>query len=75
MEGFLKKLRQGKLSFQSKIDLHSMNVVQAKIELLNFIEECEHEDFGIALVVHGRGGGEGETRSTKKLDEYLVERN
>jgi DNA-nicking Smr family endonuclease len=52
-----KKLRQGKLSFQSKIDLHSMNVVQAKIELLNFIEECEHEDFGIALVVHGRGEG------------------
>ena len=52
-----KKLRQGKLPIQSSIDLHGMNVIQAKIELLSFIEECINEDFSIVLIVHGRGEG------------------
>jgi DNA-nicking Smr family endonuclease len=52
-----KKLRQGKLPIQSSIDLHGMYVIQAKIELLSFIEECINEDFSIVLIVHGRGEG------------------
>ena len=52
-----KKLRQGKLPIQSSIDLHGMNVIQAKIELLSFIEECINEDFSIVVIVHGRGEG------------------
>ena len=52
-----KKLRQGKLSIQSTIDLHGMYVIQAKIELLSFIEECINEDFSIVLIVHGLGEG------------------
>jgi DNA-nicking Smr family endonuclease len=52
-----KKLRQGKLYFQSIIDLHNMSVRQAKIELFNFIEECLDEGFSVALVIHGRGEG------------------
>ena len=44
-----------------------MNVVQAKIELLNFIEECEHEDFWHRACRAWPRRGEGETRATKKV--------
>lgn len=51
----LKKLRAGKLPVESKLDLHGLNVEQAREQLIEFLNECRQFDYRHVLVVHGKG--------------------
>jgi DNA-nicking Smr family endonuclease len=51
----MKKLRQGKNPIEHALDLHGLTVDQARIELLEFLGECEAADIRYAIIVHGKG--------------------
>lgn len=51
----LKKLRQGKLGIEDEIDLHGMNVDDAREYLRAFLAECEASGARVIRIVHGKG--------------------
>lgn len=51
----LKKLRQGKYDIEYALDLHGLTVDQARIELLEFLGECEAGGVRHIIIVHGKG--------------------
>ena len=55
--GVYKNLRQGKYEVQSRLDLHSHTVEQARVALWDFVEGCQKHGVRCALVTHGKGEG------------------
>ena len=51
----LKKLRQGKNPIEHMLDLHGLTVDQARVELLEFLGECEAAGIRHAIIIHGKG--------------------
>lgn len=51
----LKKLRQGKMPIDEKLDLHGMTIEEARRYLIEFLHECEVENYRTILIVHGKG--------------------
>ncbi len=51
----LKKLRQGKLPIDDRIDLHGMTAEQARSYLLQFLAECRQSQARVVVIVHGKG--------------------
>jgi DNA-nicking Smr family endonuclease len=51
----LKKLRQGKNPVELTLDLHGLTVAQARIELSNFLGECEAAGIRHVIIIHGKG--------------------
>ena len=54
-KSLFKKLRSGKISLENHLDLHGRTVAQARLDLLEFITECEMMGCRCALVIHGKG--------------------
>lgn len=55
----LKKLAQGKIATESKIDLHGFYSDDAWGALMNFVNKSYIQGFRCILVVHGKGKGYG----------------
>jgi DNA-nicking Smr family endonuclease len=55
----LKKLSQGKMAYESKIDLHGFYLDDAWGALTNFINKSYSQELRCVLVVHGKGKGYG----------------
>ena len=51
----LKKLRHGKHPIEHALDLHGLTVAEARVELLEFLGECEAAGIRHAIIVHGKG--------------------
>jgi len=51
----LKKLRQGKIPSEDSIDLHGSTIEEARIYLIDFLDECTTADRRCVIVVHGKG--------------------
>ena len=51
----LKKLRQGKQPIEHVLDLHGLTVELARIELIEFLGECEALGLRNVIIVHGKG--------------------
>ena len=51
----LKKLRGGKLPVDSTLDLHGLNIEQARQQLIDFIESCRQFGYRHVIIVHGKG--------------------
>jgi len=51
----IRKLRQAKIEFEAKIDLHAMNIEEAKEALQQFLMYCQQQRIGAVLVIHGKG--------------------
>ncbi|HEB81325.1 MAG TPA: hypothetical protein ENJ11_00520 [Gammaproteobacteria bacterium] len=51
----LKKLRAGKHPVEHVVDLHGLTIDEARVELLEFLGECEAAGIRHALVIHGKG--------------------
>ncbi len=64
-EGVWKKLRLGKYTMEARLDLHIMNVKEARQELHKFLIECRENGIRTALISHGRGE-QGEQKATLK---------
>ena len=54
-----KKLKQGKLKVEGKIDLHGLTCVQAHEKLWRFLERSQNSGKRLVLVVTGKGGLKG----------------
>jgi DNA-nicking Smr family endonuclease len=51
----LKKLRSGKLAVDMTLDLHGLTVEQARMQLIDFLEECRQSGYRHVIIVHGKG--------------------
>mgnify|MGYP001162198808 CR=1 FL=1 len=52
-----KRLRQGKIKYKDKLDLHSLTVSEAKKDLGRFINNSSYLYPDCVLIVHGKGYG------------------
>lgn len=53
--GVFKNLRLGKYSLDTRLDLHRMNVEQARRAVLEFINDCVEANIRCVLITHGKG--------------------
>jgi DNA-nicking Smr family endonuclease len=51
----LKKLRSGKLPVDGTLDLHGLSVKEARLYLIDFMEECKQFGYRHVIIVHGKG--------------------
>jgi len=55
--GLFKKLKQGLLPIEARVDLHGMTVEQARSIVLEFVRDCYQHEVRFALITHGKGEG------------------
>jgi len=55
--GVYRKLRLGKYQLDARLDLHRMNVEQARGAVFQFVRDCMEQDIRCGLITHGRGVG------------------
>jgi DNA-nicking Smr family endonuclease len=53
--GVYRKLKLGAYSIDATLDLHRLNVEQARDEIVQFLYECRKFDVRTALICHGKG--------------------
>lgn len=53
-----KKMTQGRLRPEAKLDLHGMTLSEAESELVQFILSCQAKGFRLVLVITGKGSRE-----------------
>ena len=53
--GVFKNLRQGKYMADASVDLHRLNVEQARAAVFQFVRESVAHDIRCGLITHGRG--------------------
>ena len=73
-EGQFNKLRQGKVSFQARLDLHQCSCAQAKKRINDFIETSKVRHHSCCLIIHGKGQGlvKGLTDSVLRGHEQVI---
>lgn len=62
-----KALRQGQIPWESRLDLHGMQVEAARNALCHFIETQALNNKRCVLIIHGKGGQEGAPPIIKNL--------
>lgn len=60
-----KKLRQGLLPLEARVDLHGMTVEEARATVLEFIRDCYQHEVRFALITHGKGEGRAQPARLK----------
>lgn len=60
-----KKLRQGLLPLEARVDLHGMTVEEARTTVLEFIRDCYQHEVRFALITHGKGEGRAQPARLK----------
>jgi len=55
--GVFKSLRLGKYQVESRLDLHRLDVEQARRTVFLFVRDCLQHDIRCALINHGKGEG------------------
>lgn len=55
--GVYRKLRLGKYLVDARLDLHRLNVEQARRSVYQFVADCMEQDIRCALITHGKGVG------------------
>lgn len=63
--GVFKKLKQGRYKQEARLDLHSMTVDRARIEVFNFVVESHQYDLRSLIIIPGKG-------SHSKANEALL---
>lgn len=53
--GVFKRLRQGKYMVDASVDLHRLNVEQARAAVFQFVRESMAHDIRCGLITHGKG--------------------
>ncbi len=65
----LKKLKQGKLTLQARLDLHGATLSEANAALENFLEDCQSKNLRRLLIIHGKGSGKLKSAICNWLEE------
>lgn len=50
-----KKLRQGQIPVEARLDLHGQTLAQAEQSLGRFFDDCQRQGLRCVMVVHGKG--------------------
>lgn len=58
-ESILKKLRRGEYRIEAEVDLHGLNVTQAKQALRDFLQAMQRENARCVRIIHGKGRRSG----------------
>jgi DNA-nicking Smr family endonuclease len=68
-----RKLRGGHYPISDELDLHGMNVKQAKIRLLGFLHEVEQVESSCVRVIHGKGNRSADKGAVlkRKVNHWL----
>lgn len=71
-ENVLKKLRQGHYRIESEVDLHGLNVAQAKQLLREFLQAMQRDGARCVRIIHGKGRRSGNQGPTLKPAVQVV---
>lgn len=66
----LRKLRQGQYNIEAVLDLHGMNVIEAREALGQFLLHCQRNGVKHVLMIHGKGHG-NKAILKNKLNHWL----
>jgi len=71
----LKNLRTGKMPAEASLDLHGCTAEDARIALLEFMNECEQQQYKLVIIVHGKGFGSADKKAVIKplVNKWLRE--
>jgi DNA-nicking Smr family endonuclease len=71
------KLRRGYWSIKAQIDLHGLRVDEARLALVNFLNEALKSEFRCVRVIHGKGLGSTNKQPVLKgkVLKWLVQRD
>ena len=50
-----RKLRRGQFSMREELDLHGLTVEEARLQLIDFMEECLQFGYRHVIIIHGKG--------------------
>ncbi len=69
----IRKLRRGQITATGQLDLHGMNVEQARVTLATYIHHCHTQGIRCIRVIHGKGhGSRGKTPILKnRVNRWL----
>ena len=69
----LQRLRRGHFALNAELDLHGLNVSEAREALAAFLRECAQRDHRCVRIVHGKGRGSRHGRPVikGKVDRWL----
>ena len=69
----LQRLRRGHFAVNAELDLHGMNVAEARDALADFLRACALRDHRCVRIVHGKGRGSRHGRPVikGKVDRWL----
>lgn len=69
-----KKIKQGVMPIEARVDLHGMTVEQARSTVLEFIRDCCTYDVRFVLITHGKGEGRAQPAILKScINSWLPE--
>ncbi|MFI4962969.1 MAG: Smr/MutS family protein [Legionellales bacterium] len=55
-----RSLRKGEIPWEARLDLHGLNIEQARLSLCDFINTQSHNNKRCVLIIHGKGGHQGQ---------------
>lgn len=68
----LRELKNGRIHWQAKLDLHGLRSEDAKTSLLRFLEQQHHQGNRAVLIIHGKGGLTTEPPLLKNLVNHWL---
>ena len=69
--GVYRKLKRGHYQYDARLDLHRMTIKQARLEVLEFIEEAHRRELRLVLIIHGKGKGDSVHNRRSVLKGYV----
>jgi DNA-nicking Smr family endonuclease len=69
--GVFRKLKQGRYSWDARLDLHRLTVATARREVFDFVNEAVELGLRSLIIIHGRGDASQQGRNTAVLKGYV----
>lgn len=66
-DSVLRKLKRGQYSVQAEVDLHGLNTVAAKMEVVRFLQEAQQRHWRCLRIIHGKGHRSGQRGPVLKV--------
>ncbi|MGH8529617.1 MAG: Smr/MutS family protein [Nevskiales bacterium] len=66
-DSVLRKLKRGQYSVQAEVDLHGLNTIAAKTEVVRFLQEAQRRNWRCVRIIHGKGHRSGQQGPVLKV--------
>jgi len=73
----LKQLRRGEMRVEAELDLHGYTKVEARLAIIEFLQDCHLHFFRCVRIIHGKGYGSVSNRPILKqyVNHWLRQRS